>query len=80
MCSLHNGFELAEKDLQLRGSGDLIGTRQSGFTGEIEEILGLDPNLYYQISDLVESLDLADPKLPRLQKYLEKEAKTVWEE
>ncbi len=80
MCSLHNGFELAEKDLQLRGSGDLIGTRQSGFTGEIEEILGLDPNLYYQISDLVESLDLADPNLPRLQKYLEKQAKTVWEE
>lgn len=26
----NNGFEIAEKDLQLRGAGDLIGTRQTG--------------------------------------------------
>ena len=27
---IHDGFELAEKDLQLRGPGDYLGTRQSG--------------------------------------------------
>lgn len=27
----HDGFLLAEKDLQLRGSGDILGTRQTGY-------------------------------------------------
>jgi ATP-dependent DNA helicase RecG len=30
MCSVSNGFEIAEKDLELRGPGDIEGTRQSG--------------------------------------------------
>lgn len=30
MCSMHNGLELAELDLKLRGAGDAAGTRQSG--------------------------------------------------
>ncbi|MCP4202995.1 MAG: ATP-dependent DNA helicase RecG [bacterium] len=29
-CSTHDGFELAEADLQMRGPGDLLGTRQAG--------------------------------------------------
>src|SRR5690606_24387738 len=28
-----DGFEIAEKDLELRGQGDLLGTRQSGMPG-----------------------------------------------
>jgi ATP-dependent DNA helicase RecG len=30
MTSTQNGFEIAEKDLELRGPGDIEGTRQSG--------------------------------------------------
>src|SRR5258705_12250128 len=30
MTSTNNGFEIAEKDLELRGPGDIEGTRQSG--------------------------------------------------
>src|SRR5690606_39287179 len=30
MTSTNNGFEIAEKDMELRGPGDIEGTRQSG--------------------------------------------------
>ena len=32
-CSSNDGFVIAQKDLELRGPGDLIGTRQSGEAG-----------------------------------------------
>ena len=31
----HDGFEIAKKDLELRGQGELIGTRQAGM-GELD--------------------------------------------
>ncbi len=30
MCATNDGFEIARKDLELRGAGDLFGTKQSG--------------------------------------------------
>lgn len=39
MCKTTNGFEIAEIDLQLRGTGDLIGTRQSGEDKKITYML-----------------------------------------
>ncbi|OGE79715.1 MAG: ATP-dependent DNA helicase RecG [Candidatus Doudnabacteria bacterium RIFCSPHIGHO2_01_FULL_45_18] len=37
-----DGFELAEKDLQIRGSGDLYGTKQSGYDFRIANLNNLD--------------------------------------
>ena len=34
LCRCHNGFEIAELDMKLRGAGDLIGERQSGDANE----------------------------------------------
>jgi ATP-dependent DNA helicase RecG len=39
VCRTTDGFELAEADLALRGSGELLGTAQSGFA----ELRALDP-------------------------------------
>ena len=30
MCATNDGFKIAEKDLEIRGPGDIEGTRQSG--------------------------------------------------
>jgi len=39
VCRTTDGFELAEADLALRGSGELLGTQQSGFA----DLRALDP-------------------------------------
>jgi ATP-dependent DNA helicase RecG len=77
-----DGFALAEKDLELRGSGKLLGTIQSGFDQELDRLLGLPPDDYQKISNLVDQLDFAglDSQLPRLKKFLEKETEKIWEE
>ena len=44
MCSTTDGFEIAERDLQLRGPGDLTGEAQSGASKVIQLIM-MRPNL-----------------------------------
>jgi len=82
LCELQDGFKIAEKDLELRGSGDFLGKAQSGFQDEIENLLGLNPELYYQISEYVDQLDFdtLGENLPRLARYLDVESAKVWEE
>lgn len=48
MVSTNNGFEIAEKDLQIRGSGDLLGSDQSGQNQFIDLMLSY-PNLFKKI-------------------------------
>lgn len=52
-----DGFSIAEKDLQLRGAGDMIGIKQSGNTEFIEYILRY-PNMYEVIKKL--AVDIVD--------------------
>ena len=39
MCKYQNGFDIAEKDMAIRGTGNLIGTEQSGYTVIMKLIL-----------------------------------------
>ena len=53
-CSTNDGFVIARKDLELRGPGDLIGTRQSGETGS--NILFTDIRLLDEVTQCVQNL------------------------
>ena len=50
MVETNDGFVLAEKDLQLRGSGDFFGTKQSG----LPEFHFADPQKDYQLLQLAQ--------------------------
>lgn len=62
MCATTNGFEIAEEDLKLRGSGDFIGTRQSGENKEVMLLLS-HPKLYKNIRTYV-SKKLDNEEMP----------------
>lgn len=53
-CSTNDGFLIAQKDLELRGPGDLIGTRQSGESGN--NMLFTDIRLLDEVSKCVQTL------------------------
>lgn len=79
LCESQDGFYLAQKDMENRGSGDIFGTMQSG-NGLTKNILNLEENEVLNLQNLVKNTDLNDPKLNRLKKYLEKKAENIWEE
>lgn len=59
----NDGFEIAEKDLSLRGPGDLFGIRQSGdLEFRLGDIIG-DSGILYEAKEAVERLLSQDPKL-----------------
>lgn len=45
MCDTNDGFKIAEADLEQRGSGDLLGTAQSGANKYVEKMLN-NPQLF----------------------------------
>jgi ATP-dependent DNA helicase RecG len=59
----HDGFEIAQKDLELRGQGELTGTRQAG-AGELDypDIIN-EPELFLMAKEAAERLITADPEL-----------------
>ena len=63
--STNDGFRLAEKDLELRGGGDFLGTRQSGkFLSEIK-------NLRYSAESIFTAKKLSDEAFERRLNYEE---------
>jgi len=65
MCSTHDGFKIAEKDLELRGPGDIQGTRQSGALNfRLADIVD-DRELLEQAKRSAEKLLVEDPELKK---------------
>lgn len=84
MCATNDGFRIAEKDLELRGPGDIEGTRQSGALNfklasivndkQLLELARLEAEKL-----LDEDIDLMLAKNLQLKKYLQaQKGKTGW--
>jgi ATP-dependent DNA helicase RecG len=57
----NDGFEIAEKDLALRGPGELLGTRQTGLAAFRLADLARDADLLPQVHALGDRLLAEDP-------------------
>jgi len=56
IAATNDGFEIAQKDLELRGPGDVIGTRQSGQAIETDLFLVSDSRLLEEVTNCMERL------------------------
>lgn len=66
MVRTNDGFEIAEVDLQLRGPGDMEGTRQSGMAFELRMAhLGKDSQILEYARQVAERLLEEDPELKK---------------
>lgn len=70
MTQTNDGFKISEKDLEIRGAGDFMGTRQSGDNKKLEMALR-SPKVFAKIKEL-----LSDSKL-RLE-FLTEESKGLF--
>ena len=53
LCDHTNGFKIAEEDMKERGTGDLLGTEQSGNNRYISRIMEF-PNMHKRIQVLAD--------------------------
>jgi ATP-dependent DNA helicase RecG len=60
MCETNDGFRIAEKDMELRGPGDIAGTRQSGL-------------LDFKLADIVRDRDILQKAVLSARELLEKD-------
>ena len=84
MCETNDGFKIAEKDLELRGPGDIEGTRQSGALNfKLANIVN-DKDILQKAKQEAETLLTKDEDLVSLQNQplknylLLQKGKTVW--
>jgi ATP-dependent DNA helicase RecG len=84
MCATNDGFRIAEKDLELRGPGDIEGTRQSGALNFKLASIVQDKKWLEIAREMAERLLDADPDLAsatnlQLKNYLQSlKGKTAW--
>jgi ATP-dependent DNA helicase RecG len=84
MCATNDGFKIAEKDLELRGPGDIEGTRQSGALNFKLASIVNDKDILETAKLQAEKLlnedeDLTSAENVRLKNYLVlQKGKTVW--
>ncbi|HAI85034.1 MAG TPA: ATP-dependent DNA helicase RecG, partial [Chitinophagaceae bacterium] len=84
MCATNDGFAIAEKDLELRGPGDIEGTRQSGALNFKLASLINDKAMLEVAKEQAEMLVTSDenlslPQHERLRHYLmSQKGKTGW--
>jgi len=84
LCATNDGFKVAEKDLELRGPGDIEGTRQSGLLNfkianiiQDRAMLEVAKNIATQIVEVDPDLNLAENL--QVKDYLQiQNGKTVW--
>lgn len=60
MRETNDGFIIAQKDLQLRGAGEVLGTRQTGLTEFRIASLGRDDDLLDTVTDIADELLMRD--------------------
>jgi len=71
MVQTNDGFEIAEKDLQLRGPGDIEGTQQSGIPFDLKIAnLGKDGQIIEYVRNIAEEILKIDPLLENDQNLL----------
>ncbi|HET7338480.1 MAG TPA: ATP-dependent DNA helicase RecG [Candidatus Dormibacteraeota bacterium] len=62
VASIHDGFKLAEEDMNIRGMGELLGPRQHGMTDVAMDSLR-QPELLSEVRQEAERVLASDPKL-----------------
>ena len=84
MCETNDGFKIAEKDLELRGPGDIEGTRQSGALNFKLANIVSDKDILQKAKEEAENLLMKDEELvsaenmPLKNYLLLQKGKTVW--
>ena len=63
MCDTDDGFQIAEKDLELRGPGDFLGTRQHGLLEMRCGDIKTDMQLLMEAQSCASNLLKMDPNL-----------------
>lgn len=61
----NDGFKIAKKDLELRGSGEIFGLNQSGFI-ELDNFNILNEKLVDKVNELIENIDMNNKNLMKI--------------
>ena len=73
MCRTNNGFEIAEADLEIRGAGDLQGTKQSGEVELKMSNLATDSKIVQSARNIAMAILKKDPHLESIHNKLLKD-------